>query len=134
MSRQMAIPFALAPDGSVAVVEDPVRALADRVRALTATMPTQRVMRSTFGVPTGSVLFEWDPGVARQQLDSMVRQAVSQWEPSARVLTVTPVLSQDGTQVISAQVDISAGDPVASAVSAPYRVTVSANGDVLRSG
>ena len=134
MAKQMAIPFRLAADGSVAVVEDPIQALADRVRALAATLPTQRVMRSTFGVPTTDVVFEWDPNIAQQQLDAMVREAVAQWEPSAVVLSVTPILTRDGAQVIAAKVDVSSGDPAVSGVSPMYSVTISANGDVARAG
>lgn len=134
MAKQMAIPFRLAPDGSVATVEHPVQSLADRVRALTATLPTQRVMRSTFGVASTDVVFAFDPTIAQQQLDDMVRAAVTQWEPAARVLSVKPVLTQDGTQVISARVDISAGDPVAAGASTQYSITISPNGDVMRNG
>ncbi|MFI0265653.1 GPW/gp25 family protein [Streptomyces luteogriseus] len=134
MAKQMAIPFSLASDGSIATVSDPVQALTDRVRALVATLPTQRVMRSTFGVSTTDVVFDWDAVIATQQLDNMVRQAIAQWEPSAVVLSVQPVLTQDGRHVLSARVDISAGDPVASGISPQYTITVSANGEVGRSG
>lgn len=132
--KQMAIPFSIAPDGSIAVVTDHIQSLADRVRALTATLPTQRVMRSTFGVASTDVVFAFDPSIAQQQLDDMVRAAVGQWEPAARVLSVQPVLTQDGAQVISARVDISAGDPVAAGASPQYSITISANGEVMRNG
>ncbi|MFE9834042.1 GPW/gp25 family protein [Streptomyces sp. NPDC005551] len=134
MPKQMAIPFALGPDGSIASVTDPIQSLADRVRALTATLPTQRVMRSTFGVATTRVVFDWDATIAQEQLNQMVREAVALWEPSARVLSVKPVLTQDGSQVIAARVDISAGDPVGSGISPQYTVTVAANGEVARRG
>ena len=132
MAEQMAIPFSLAPDGSVAVVTDPVQSLADRVRALVGTIPSQRVMRTTFGVATTNLLFEYDPTIAMEQLDNYVRQALSQWEPSAVVLKVEPVISSDGTQIMTARVDVSAGDPVASGLSPQYSVTVSPTGDVAR--
>jgi phage baseplate assembly protein W len=134
MAKQLAIPFALAPDGSVAVVTDPVQSLADRVRALVGTLPSQRAMRSTFGVPTTQLVFDYDPTIATEQLDNYVRQALSQWEPSAVVLSVEPVVSSDGSQILTARVDISAGDPVASGISPQYSVTVSPNGEVARTG
>lgn len=133
-TRQMAIPFQIASDGSIATVSDPVRALSERVRALVGTLPSQRVMRSTFGVATTQILFDWDPTIASEQLDNMVREAIAQWEPAAVVLSVEPVLTQDGRQILSAQVDISAGDPVAGEVSPQYSVTVSPNGEVRRTG
>jgi phage baseplate assembly protein W len=132
MSTQMAIPFALASDGSIAEVSDPVKSLADRVRALVGTLPTQRVMRSTFGVPTTNLVFEYDATIAADQLDNYVRQAIAQWEPSAAVLKVTPVLTADGRQILTARVDISAGDPVTSNVSPQYSVVVSPDGSVAR--
>lgn len=132
MPKQMAIPFAIGSDGAIATVSEPVRSLSQRVRALTATLPTQRVMRLTFGVPTTDVLFEWDPSIGQEQLNRMVAEAVALWEPSARVLAVRPVLNSDGAQVISVNVDISAGDPSSSGVSPQYTVTISPNGDVMR--
>lgn len=134
MSKQMAIPFSIGPDGAVAVVTDPVQSLADRVRALTATLPTQRAMRATFGVASTEVMFAWDPSVGQMQLTQMVTDAVALWEPSARVISVQPVMTPDGAEVIGVDVDISAGDPVATGVSPQYTITISANGDVVRSG
>lgn len=127
---QMAIPFSIDASGSVAVVTDPVQSLADRVRALTATLPTQRAMRSNFGVKTTEVQFDWDPNAAQQHLFQMVQQAVALWEPTARVLAVQPVITPDGREIVGVSVDISAGDPVGSGVSEQYQVTISPNGDV----
>lgn len=133
MPRQMAIPFSVGSDGSVDYVTDPVQALGDRVRALAATNPGERVMRSVFGVGTADILFSWDPNVGQMQLEQRVRDAVAQWEPSARVLTVQPVLNGDGSEVLGVNVDISAGDPAMVADSSTqYSVTISATGDVVR--
>lgn len=132
MAIQMAIPFRIGPDGAIASVSDPVRSLSERVRALAATLPTQRVMRATFGVPTVEVMFAFDPGLGTAQLEQMVTEAVALWEPSARVLSVAPVMSADGEQILSVNVDISAGDPVAAGASPQYTIRISGNGDVLR--
>ncbi|MFD4858439.1 GPW/gp25 family protein [Streptomyces atratus] len=130
----MAIPFHVGPDGAVASVTDPVKSLSQRVRAMVATLPTQRVMRASFGVPTLDVMFAWDPSAGQTQLEQMVSEAVSMWEPSARILSVQPVLSEDGAEILGVNVDISAGDPVGTAASSQYAVRISGNGDVRRTG
>ncbi|MFJ1700389.1 GPW/gp25 family protein [Streptomyces sp. NPDC088252] len=134
MTRQMAIPFRIGPDGAVASVTDPVKSLSQRVRAMVATLPTQRVMRASFGVPTVDVMFDWDPLAGQTQLEQMVSEAVSVWEPSARILSVQPVLSDDGAQILGVNVDISAGDPVGAAGSTQYAVRISGNGEIRRMG
>lgn len=130
----MVIPFSIDASGSVATVTDPVRSLADRVHALIATLPGQRVMRSTFGVPITEVMFAWDDNIGQMQLDQMVREAIALWEPSAQVISVRPVFNPDGSEVLSADVDISAGDPVSSGVSPVYAIQISSNGEVTRVG
>lgn len=133
MTKQMAIPFALGADGALATVSDPVQSLADRVRALTSTQPGQRVMRTTFGVSTGDVLFAWDPTIGQQQITQRVTDAVNRYEPSARVIATAPVMNGDGSEVLGVNVDISAGDPVvAQEGTARYSVAVSTTGDVTR--
>lgn len=91
-------------------------------------------MRASFGVPTLDVMFEWDPTAGQTQLEQMVSEAVAMWEPSARVLSVQPVLSPDGAQILGVNVDISAGDPIGAAASTQYAVRISGNGDVRRMG
>lgn len=116
-------------------VTDPVQALGDRVRALTATNPPERVMRTIFGVATGDLMFGWDANVGQMQLEQRVREAMALWEPSARVIAVRPVLNSDGSLVLGASVDISAGDPVmVSDAAAQYTVTITATGEVARTG
>lgn len=128
----MEIPFRIGSDGAIATVSDPVRALSQRVRALVATLPTQRVMRASFGVPTLDAMFAWDPSLGQAQLEQMVGEAVSIWEPTARIVSVQPVLSADGAQILGVNVDISAGDPLGAPESTAYAVRVSGNGDVRR--
>ncbi|MFH9606851.1 GPW/gp25 family protein [Streptomyces sp. NPDC017448] len=132
--RQMAIPFRIGPDGAVATVTDPVKSLSERVRALVATLPTQRVMRASFGVRTIDVLFAWDAVAGQAQLEQMVAEAVAMWEPSARLASVEPILSSDGAQIIGVNVDISAGDPVQAASATQYSVRIGSDGDVRRIG
>lgn len=132
--KQMAIPFNIGPDGSIDHVSDPVQSLADRVRALTATSPGERVMRAVFGVATSDIEFAWDPNVGQMQLQQRVQDAVAQWEPSARVLTTSPIMNADGSQVIGVSVDISAGDPASTDVASQYSVIITATGDVARTG
>jgi phage baseplate assembly protein W len=128
--RQMAIPFTVGPDGAVDHVSDPVQSLADRVRALTATAPGERVMRAVFGVATADIEFAWDASVGQQLLEQRVRNVVAQWEPSARVLTTQPIMNTDGSQVLGVNVDISAGDPTSTEAVTQYSVVITGNGSV----
>lgn len=129
----MAIPFSVGPDGSVDFVADPVEALSDRVRALASTSPGQRVMRATFGVATSDLVFSWDAAIGQAQLQQRVQDAVSQWEPAARVLAARPLLDPSGAQVTGVAVDVSAGDPVAlTDVPTQYAVLISGTGTVVR--
>lgn len=132
--KQIGIPFSIGPDGTVDYVTDPIQSLADRVRALASTSPGERVMRATFGVETLDLVFDWDATVGQMQLQQRVQEAVSLWEPSARVLNAEPVMNPDGSEVMGVNVDISAGDPITSGgSSAQYSVTITATGDIARS-
>lgn len=135
MPKQMTIPFGVDSSGSVSVTTDPVQSLADRVRALVATQPGERVMRALYGVATSDLMFSWDATIGQAQLDQRVRDAVGQWEPSARVIAALPSMSADGSQVLGVNVDISAGDPVmVTEASPPYTVVITGTGDVARAG
>jgi phage replication-related protein YjqB (UPF0714/DUF867 family)/phage baseplate assembly protein W len=95
VSVQLAVPFAMAADGSLAVCQDEGQAVSNRVRALVGTLPGERVMRADYGVPTTEALFAPDPEVAAAEVQLMVRDAVTTWEPTAVVTSVTPVIDMD---------------------------------------
>lgn len=92
---QLAVPFSLAADGSLAVVLDEGRAVSDRVRALVATLPGERVMRDDYGVPTTEALFAPDVATAEAEVQLMVTDAVTRWEPSAVVTGISPRIDMD---------------------------------------
>lgn len=92
---QLAVPFDLAADGSLAVVQDESQAVSDRVRALVATLPGDRVMRADYGVPTTEALFAVDAEVASAEVQLMVTDAVTAWEPTAVINSIMPTIDMD---------------------------------------
>nr|WP_223186123.1 GPW/gp25 family protein [Streptomyces sp. CBMA29] len=125
----MAIPFALAADGSLAVVQDPAKATSDRVRALVGTLPGQRPMRATYGVPTSEVLFAPDPEVASAELQLMVRDAVTEFEPSAVITTVTPTIDF-GLGLVTVDVGVGRADVPSAELDRYQTVSVAVGGEV----
>lgn len=105
VSIAMRTPFAIDHTGAVAFTSDPREQLVDRVHALVGTLPGERVMRATYGVPTSAALFAVDADVAYDQLERAVLDAVSQYEPSAVVSAVVADVNDDlGTVNINVQV------------------------------
>ncbi|MFV0135485.1 poly-gamma-glutamate hydrolase family protein [Streptomyces sp. HMX87] len=105
VSVAMRTPFAIDHTGAVASTTDPREQLVDRVHALVGTLPGERVMRATYGVPTSAALFAVDADVAYDQLERAVLDAVSQYEPSAVVSAVVADVNDDlGTVHINVQV------------------------------
>lgn len=92
---QMAVPFSLAADGSIAVVENDGQAVSDRVRALVGTLPGERVNRADYGVPTHEALFAPDAATAAAEVQLMVADAVTAFEPSAVLTSIQPVIDMD---------------------------------------
>lgn len=106
MPVEMAIPFALGPDGSVAMVSDPLRRAVQRVVALVGTRPTEKIMDADFGVPLDSLVFEPDTDVAETELQDMVENALARYEPGITLLDVTPVMGEENTGVVDAKISI----------------------------
>lgn len=105
VSTAMRTPFAIDHSGGVAATTDPREQLLDRVHALVGTLPGERVMRATYGVPTSAALFEVDADAAYDQLQRAVREAVAAFEPSAVVSDITANLNRElGMVDISVQV------------------------------
>ncbi|MEW1922273.1 poly-gamma-glutamate hydrolase family protein [Streptomyces sp. NPDC088360] len=89
VSVTMRTPFAIDHSGGVAATTDEREQLLDRVHALVGTLPGERVMRSTYGVPTSAALFAINPEIANDQLQRAVRDAVAEFEPSAVVSAIS---------------------------------------------
>ncbi|WNI17611.1 poly-gamma-glutamate hydrolase family protein [Actinacidiphila sp. ITFR-21] len=88
VSTAMRVPFAIDHSGGVAATTDAREQLLDRVHALVGTLPGERVMRATYGVPTSTALFAVNADVANDQLQRAVLDAVAEFEPSAVVSAI----------------------------------------------
>ncbi|MFE5853217.1 poly-gamma-glutamate hydrolase family protein [Streptomyces sp. NPDC056500] len=88
-SIAMRTPFAIDASGGFASTRDAREQLVERVHALVGTLPGERVMRATYGVPTSAALFAQNPAVARDQLQRAVTDAVAEFEPSAVVSAIS---------------------------------------------
>jgi phage replication-related protein YjqB (UPF0714/DUF867 family)/phage baseplate assembly protein W len=105
VSVSMRTPFAIDHTGAVAATTDPREQLVDRVHALVGTLPGERVMRATYGVPTSAALFDVNAEAAHDQLERAVLDAVGRFEPSAVVSAIVADVNNDlGTVNISVQV------------------------------
>ncbi|MGW3153706.1 poly-gamma-glutamate hydrolase family protein [Streptomyces sp. NPDC001089] len=105
VSRAMSTPFAIDHTGAVAATTDSREQLLDRVHALVGTLPGERVMRATYGVPTSAALFAVSPEAAHAQLERAVLDAVAAFEPSAQVSAVVADIDDDsGAVTVNVQV------------------------------
>ncbi|GHB52505.1 hypothetical protein GCM10010331_45160 [Streptomyces xanthochromogenes] len=106
MSKQLSVPFSLDSSGKVAVVEHPDRQLAQRVRAVVATSPTERVMQPDFGTDLRAFLFASNDAITRDALRHTVQASTSRWEPKAVVKAIEPVMREDEQGIADVFVDI----------------------------
>lgn len=104
-SAQLAIPFRLAPNGHFAMTEGRDKQLAQRVRAVVATLPGERRMRPDFGADLGPVLFSPSNGVTNAEVARIVTDALLVWEPQAEIREVIPVVEED-RGLVDVQVNI----------------------------
>ncbi|MEU1816082.1 poly-gamma-glutamate hydrolase family protein [Streptomyces roseifaciens] len=109
ISKTMSLPFAIDHTGTVAFTTDPEQQLVDRVQALVATLPGERVMRATYGVATHQMLFAPDAVLADAQLQKMVTDAVARWEPSA-VVSAIQSLTNENLGLVHVNVQVSRAD------------------------
>ncbi|MEU7147056.1 GPW/gp25 family protein [Streptomyces sp. NPDC045456] len=110
MSEQLAIPFALDASGRIATVTDPDRQTSQRVRAVVATAPSERVMQPEFGTDLRPFLFAPNDPITREALRHTVKDAVARWEPGAVVTTVEPVIEDEAEGIADVLVDIGRGN------------------------
>lgn len=88
MSVTITLPFAFDANGSVATTTSERKQLLDRVQAVVATLPGDRVMRPTYGVDTTKFLFMPSPDLAAAEIKQAITAGVALWEPSAVVRQV----------------------------------------------
>lgn len=133
VSTAMRTPFAIDYGGAVASTTDPREQLVDRVHALVGTLPGERVMRATYGVPTSAALFAVDAEVAHDQLERAVLEAVATWEPSAVVsAVVADVRSELG--IVNVNVQVSRADVPGAEQDTTRTVGVLVGGSVVATG
>lgn len=109
VSTAMRTPFAIDHTGAVAATTDPREQLLDRVHALVGTLPGERVMRATYGVPTSAALFDVNAEAANDQLQRGVLDAVQTWEPSAVVSAIVATVNSE-LGMVNVNVQVSRSD------------------------
>lgn len=107
MPIEMAIPFKLSSDGTIAVETNPDRQISQRIHALVGTEPGERVMRADLGVPLTTLLFEPDSYAVQIQIETAVREGLAQYEPGAFIARVTPLVNTSGDGFSGVEVDFS---------------------------
>ncbi|MFE2101073.1 GPW/gp25 family protein [Streptomyces sp. NPDC059468] len=104
MPTEIAFPFRLASDGTIAVETNPDRQIAQHVDALVGTQPGERVMLPDYGVPVADLLFEPNARFVAQEITRAVETAFNSYEPGVVLQKVTPI--QDSTQQSLARVEV----------------------------
>ncbi|MET9360372.1 poly-gamma-glutamate hydrolase family protein [Streptomyces sp. NPDC006632] len=102
-------PFAIDHSGGVSATTDEREQLLDRVHALVGTLPGERVMRATYGVPTSAALFAINAEVANDQLQRAVMDAVAEFEPSAVVSAIVADVNE-AVGAVNVNVQVSRAD------------------------
>lgn len=128
----IALPFGIDDSGAVAVEQVPIRQLSDRVTALAATQPGQRVMATRFGVDSANLLFSLGDELASQQISLSLASAMKIYEPGAVLKSVSLVADSAGTGIASIQA-VAAPATVQVGAPASVTVTVRADGTVITS-
>jgi phage baseplate assembly protein W len=122
------IPFAIDSTGSVSTTADLSLQQLDRVQALVATLPGERVMRSTYGVASSGLLFA-PQELAATQAQLLVKDAVATWEPSA-VLAGVDASINTALGLVDIRVQVARSDTPGAESASSRAVTVSAGGTV----
>jgi phage baseplate assembly protein W len=104
MPTEIAIPFRLASDGTIAVETNPDRQIDQHVRALIGTQPGERVMLPDYGVPVADLLFDPDASFVAQEVSRAVERAFTAYEPGVVLRRAVPV--PDATQQSLARIDV----------------------------
>jgi phage baseplate assembly protein W len=104
MPTEIAFPFRLASDGTIAVETSPDRQIAQHVNALIGTQPGERVMLPDYGVPVADLLFEPDAPFVAQEISRAVTTAFNSYEPGVVLQKATPI--PDSTQMSLARIEV----------------------------
>lgn len=90
MPTEIAVPFRVTEDGSIAVETDPDRQIHQHVMALVTTRPGSRVMLPDYGLDVAGMLFEPDDHITIELLRQRTKQAFDTYEPGVLVQALTP--------------------------------------------
>lgn len=107
-----AVPFALTPNGTVKVTNNPNEIANNRVESLVGTFPGERVMLPDYGVDAPSFVFA--PDLVRNQtlLSNEVQQQINAWEPSIVLDSVKGIATQSDVGIIGVEVEFTlSNDP-----------------------
>jgi phage baseplate assembly protein W len=124
--REIDLPFHFDGQGQVAFSENRPEQIANRLVGLIGTIPTERAMRSSYGTNASSTLFNHTLNLGND-ITASIRGAISQWEPSITVKTVTAVEDFATPSAVNIKVDFSLreGGTVKS-----YSATITTGGEV----
>ncbi len=134
MATEIAIPFRVASNGTIAVQTDPGRQIAQHVRSLIATTPTERAMLSAYGCHLVDRLFDPHDDTVEAEVAREVAAALLRWEPNIASSVVRPVrnVTGDGIANIEVQYARAINTTIPTAQSANVNTaTVKVGGQVL---
>lgn len=130
MPTEIAVPFRLASDGTIAVETSPDRQIAQHVHALVGTQPGERVMLPDYGVPVADLLFAPNAPFVAQEISRAVTDAFTAYEPGVILQQATPI--PDASQLSLARIEV---DYVRrEAGSSPSSLSLQTNTAVVRVG
>ena len=113
VGRGLSFPLRVDANGSIALVSGPDD-IEKAMRVILSTAIGERPMRPAFGCAIWDLLFEPINANTIGLMEESVREAMSRWEPRARIdaVTVTPDQKNDGAVVIDIAYTIrSTNDP-----------------------
>lgn len=97
---EILLPFSVGGFGGIDFTNDPVRRAVDHIQSLIMTRIGERVMRPDYGSEIWNYVFEPAPHFAAAELSSRLTSALSQWEPSLRIVDITPTsVDADGVYI-----------------------------------
>jgi|SRR6185437_1316728 len=106
------VPFALTPNGTVQITNDPNEIANDRVESLVGTYPGERVMQPEYGVDAPSFVFAPDIVQNQAVLSNEIQQAITRWEPSIVLDSVRAIPTQSDVGIIGVDVQFTlSNDP-----------------------
>jgi len=126
----VSLPFAIDQSGAVGVQPSATAQLRDRVTALASTQPGQRVAAVGFGVATAHLLFTFRDPMAVTEIGHDVQQAMTVYEPTAVLKSITPVMDATGTGIAGVIADAARKDDALARPSAHTTVRVGVGGTV----